>query len=478
MIAGLLLAIFMGKWVAGGQLVMPGLVIGAIFGAIFFLTLGRMYWYMIPFALASGLPAIPLGGRTVELGELFIAVSTAIFIARVAMKKSTMTLFRVENALVLICFVWICMVWCVNPTGFIFFGSETIGGRFYLKIVLGFCAFVIMASQEPEEKDFNRIIVLVLVGIIIKTALEYGTFRFFGTSTSGDSPEGFDAYTWQQALSWPAMLAAYYLFSRYKPSEIFGFQRPWTVMAYGASIFLALLSGKRIGLLLVLLTPILGGILYKQYRYIIIAAIIFSLGAFFVSTGQGNLFRLPYTAQRALSWLPADWEPDVRELGTSDKFRELLRQYAIEEIQRSPLIGKGYSVTVSDILTGMNMEKAEGSLEVQRLAGHAISRNWHNTWLGYSADFGIPFTVFYISMLLQVLILSFLLVQRLPHPTAVQVFCGFAFYMVAMKIIAIHTGGHAATDIFENWWIYGLVFSIYRNYLKGGLAIQQRKPMS
>jgi len=462
-VGGLLLALMMGKWVAGGSLMMPGLVIGGIFGAIFFLTLGRMYWYMIPFALASGLPAIPLGGRTIELGELAVAACTAIFVARVAMKKDRLVLFRATHFPLLFCFGYICFVWFLNPTGLLFLGSETMGGRYYLKIVLGFCAFLVMASQEPTEKDFLRIIYLVFAGIMLKTLYGIAAHFLFGGGPDINAQTGMvseEGYTWQQVIAGPATIITYYLFSRYRPSEIFGFQRPWAMVLYGTAIIVAALSGKRMGLFLTLSTPFLSALVYREYRHILIASALGALGLVSISMGQGNVFVLPFTAQRALSWLPADWDPSLKQLGSGDIFRKELREIAMDDIRENPIFGKGYATSVSDVITGYNMMEHGSGLELERVMGHAMSKNWHNMWLGYAADFGIPYMVMYVVLYIMAFTLSLKLARGLPHPSTRQIFCLYAFFSVCAKIFTINSSGHSALDAFETWWLYGLLFAV------------------
>jgi hypothetical protein len=461
-VAGLGVALMMGRWVASGRMMMPALIIGGIFGAIFFLTLGRLYWYMIPFALASGLPAIPLGGRTIELGELFVAACTAIFVARVAMKRDRLVVFRLTHIPIILSFAWICLVWSQNPTGFVFFGSGVMGARSYLKIGLAFCAFIVLASQSPTDKDFERIIVLVFIGILANAA--WGLFQAFflgGPTSEATANLSFEGYTWHQILAGPALICVWYLLARFKISELFTIQRPWGIALYMAAAFLAMLSGKRMALALVLIAPFIAAILHKEYGKIWLGALVGLITTSIIILGHGTIFTLPYTAQRALSWIPAEWDISLQTLGTGDTFREQLREYAMDEIKQNPWIGKGYALQMDDIMASLNMQSTAAGVFQQQAVAYAMGRAWHNRWLGYTADFGIPFTAMLPFIYLIAITLSYKLSTTLPHGTGRRIFAIYAFLFTFQQIVTSHTSGHSANDAFATWWVYGLLFALY-----------------
>jgi hypothetical protein len=68
MAVGLLIALFLGMAVGEGRRIQIAAVFAVMVGAPLLLSLGKNYWYLIPASLLSGLPAIPLGGRNINLG--------------------------------------------------------------------------------------------------------------------------------------------------------------------------------------------------------------------------------------------------------------------------------------------------------------------------------------------------------------------------------------------------------------------------
>jgi hypothetical protein len=464
-ILGLGAALLMGSWVGSGNIMLPALVIGGSAGLATLLLLGRHYWYLIPFSVLSGLPAIPLGGRTVNLVEVSIAACSAIFFARLAMKRERLVVFRPTHAVLLLSFAWVCWIWYLNPTGFAALGSGTIGARYYINIILGFLGFLVLASQKPTEEDFRRLLWIVFAGVMISTA--YGIFSFFvlggaeAEASASASAGGLEEYTWHQIIAGPSLIGAYLIFAYNKPSQVFGLQKPLLPILYLLAFGVATLSGKRMSILLILMAPLLGCVINKEYRYALIGMILGGAMLTSLLFAQGSVITLPFTVQRSLSWLPGNWDPSLQELGRGDIFRVQLRELATHEIKRSPLIGRGYATSFSDVLSGYTMMEQGSGLELEKVMGHAASKNWHNRWLGYSADFGIPFAVLLAWLYLTGIIVSWRLTQSSgPHSYA-RVFSLFAFFWICQQIITSHTSGHTAQDALNNWWLYGLLFATY-----------------
>jgi len=432
-------------------------IFGVVFGVLIFFALDHRYWYTIPFALNANLPAIPLGGRTVESGELVIAACTAIFLARLALKKEQFVIFRPLHIPFLLFFCWVCWVWFLHPTGLLFFGSETIGGRYYLKIALGFCAFVILASQRPTERDLWWIIALLLLGIVVGTLWQLADFFFFGGGA--DETDGESFYSWHQVLSGPAIALTGFIFARYKPSEVLSLKNLAVLTFYGCALVLALFSGKRMGLGVVLLIPLLSTIVFKQYNYTIIGGLLGIAAMTILVAGQGRFFNLPLTVQRTMSWLPADWDPAMENLGTGDFFRESLREIAWEQIQRNPWMGKGYAIDLQEIVSSIDLTGYQDATFEQTI-GHAVAGNWHNRWLGYWADFGFPILPFFVGILIVGIVTSYKLVQFFPHGSAFRTYSAFAFFEICKFAVTSHTSGHTALDVFNRWWIFGLLFAL------------------
>ncbi len=463
MAVGLLVALFLGMAVGEGKRMHIAAVFAVMVGAPFLLSLGKNYWYLVPASLLSGLPAIPFGGRSINLAELCIALCFGIFITRVAFKLDKIVFWRATHIPIYLFMAWVVFIFCLYPVGLAAFGAATIGGRFYVQLVLAFMAFLIIASREITEKDLKWVLFFILGGSIVNTVYAIASYLIFGPGDEilnpGADTEGF--YTWHQGLSVPALAITFLLFAWKKPSEVIGFRNPLLTLLYLICIGLALYSGKRMGLVAVLMAPMLGAVLHKQFYYLFlgtIAALALSLTIIF---GHGDIFRLPLQMQRALSILPADWDREIRNMERgADPFRESLRRFAMENIERHPIIGRGFAIEYSEIIGQIMATRYVGGGDSQA-APYAIGRAWHNTWLGYAADFGIPLSVIQAFLYLTVLVVAYKAWFLCPARSLQKILVGYIFIFTFRDILASHTSGHSAQDAYDRWWMYGLLFAIF-----------------
>jgi hypothetical protein len=460
---GLLIALFLGMAVGEGRQMHIVAVFAVMVGAPLLLSLGKNYWYLIPFSLLSGLPAIPFGGRNIDLAELSIALCFGIFITRVAFKLDKIVFWRATHIPIYLFMAWVLFIFSLYPVGLAAFGAATMGGRFYLQLVLAFMAFLIIASREITEKDCKWIILFILSGSAINATYSIGSFLLFGPGDEilnpGADTEG--SYTWHQSLSIPAMAVVFLLFSWKKPRDILGFRNPILLLLYLFAIALSLYSGKRMALIAVLVAPLVSAVVYRQYTYIFagsLFAVIFSLAVIF---GHGELFRLPPQMQRTLSWLPAKWDSEFYNMaGGKDPFREALRRFARQNIEKNPVVGRGFAIEYSEIIGQIGASRYLGGDDMQA-APYAIGRAWHNTWLGYAADFGIPLSVIQGILYLTVLIIAFKTSRAYPFGALQSIVAIYILIFTVRDLLASHTSGHSALDAYARWWMYGLLFALY-----------------
>lgn len=459
---GILLAFFMGRAAGQGQLMHIALVFGVMIGAPLLLSLGKNYWYLIPASLLSGLPAIPFGGRNIDLAEVCIALCFGIFVTRVAFKHDKLILFRKTHIPIYLFLAWVLFVFCLNPVGFAVFGSATMGARFYAQIALAFCAFLVVTSREITEKDCKWIIVFIVLGTCINTFYSVASFFLFGPGDEILNPnadaEGY--YTWHQNLASPAVSVAFLLFAWKKPSQVFTFRDLRFLVLYLLTIVVVLLSGKRLAVIGVFLAPMVSAFVFRQYFYIVSTLFLSSFLIAGIMFTHGDLFKFPLQIQRSLSWLPAEWDPEFHDMaGGRDPFRESLRRYALENIKRDPIIGKGFAIEYSVIIAQINSSRYLSGNDMQA-APYAIGRAWHNTWLGYAADFGIPLSVIQGILILVVLWAAFYSSRNQPLGSFKSILSIYLFIFFFRDLVGSHTGGHSALDAFSRWWMYGVLFAI------------------
>lgn len=462
LLLGLGLSIVLGSAVGSSDFQMVAVVFGAGLAATTFVVLGNNYWLLIPFSLGATFPALPIGGRAIDFPELTITACALFYLLRVATRKEKFHVIQSVNIPFLIFIAWVVMIFVLNPIGLAMLGSSIGGGRFYFKLGLAFASFFVLASRTYSQRDMRWVFGLLIFGALF--GMMYNIADHFLQGSTIDPRTGMvseGAYSWHQVLSWPALTIAFLIFSRWSPREVFGLQRPWVIAAYALCLILVLFSGKRMALLAVLLAPIVSAIMFRQQLYVFIAAGSLILLTAFLAVGQGQWFSLPLVAQRTLSWLPGDWDSEFQYIeGGRDEWRAELRRVALANISRDPIIGRGFTVDISETLTAIGMKAYEGSVEAQA-AAYALGRSWHNRWLGYAADFGIPLSIIQGIIYIVVLLLSASCFKKLGNHDARGVFSLYVFIFTVRDVVASWTSGHSAHDAFERWWMYGILVGIY-----------------
>ena len=471
-LVGLVMAVFMGSAVGTADFGLVSSVLGiGIFGAVF-LAFGKNYWMLIPLSLGASFPAVPFLGRAIEFPELVIASCAVVFAARVATRKERLVVFRSVNVPVLLFIAWAGMVFALNPTGFAALGSNVGGGRFYIKLGLAFAAFLILSNRTYSERDIKWVFACLVFGAVFSLIYDFSMLAFGNPvvdQTTGMVQEGF--YTWHQSLSVPAMTIIFLISAKWRPKEIWSLQRPWLVAVYVICFVMVLMSGKRRALVSVFVAPVVSAIMFRQYVYIFVTLGITLSAVGTLLIGQGQWFTLPMVAQRTLSWLPGDWDQEFGSMeGGSDAFRKELRSIATQLIKQHPIIGNGFAVDIQETTIAATMAEAGGDIAIQ-VAGFALGRSWHNTWLGYAADFGIPLSVIQLIVYLSAAVLSIKVFRHYGNSSWFGVFALYLLIFTVRDLIASHTSGHSALDAWQRWWMYGIVIAIFIQSVQGARVL-------
>ena len=464
LLAALVLTFVLAVAVGKGELITVFIGLTVLVSTALVLMLGDRYWLLIPFAFTSQLPAIPIQGRFLELPEIVSVLCTAAFLVRYAVKRQPFTLFRREHAPMLLYAGWIIFTFFLNPVGLSSAASGLGGARFYAKILMALAAFLIMANQKVTEKDCKTIIILLLVGSVLESAYQISIYflPFLGLNESlqlDADPDSF--YSWHQSLGSVPILLITLGFARYKASELFSMHRLWAVIGFALCVALVAMSGKRAALASIPIFAILAALVRRERGYLMLWLAGAGMAAAIIVLGHGYFFRFPLTVQRAFSTLPAQWDAELGSMeGGIDPFRAELRRQALKKIESNPWVGKGFQMDLS-LANALSAQYASrgGDVELQ-VASCAMGSAWHNTWLGYAADFGIPASVLVGIIYLTVLVRSGKTFRASPPNSLTQTLALYIFLCVGRDILSSHTSGHASLDAFSRWWMYGLLVAL------------------
>jgi O-antigen ligase len=449
---------FIGAAIGHGEFIQIYLLFFAIAALIAVFGMGSRYWMLIPISFSLNLPAIPFRGRAFELPELTITACSIIFACRYAINTRGVTIFRWPHASVILYTIWAAFIFALHPVGMMVTGSSTGGARFYFKIALALASFLIVANQKISERDARWIIRLLVLGSVVNMTIGILEYKLFPALVYQDPNTRIEYYTWHQSMALPAYWFMLWLVSRYKIKEIFGLTHPWAVFVVIVCIGLAAISGKRAGFASVLLLPLIAAILRKEYSFLIAGTVFCAVLVFVLTAGQGTWFNLPLQVQRSLSYLPGNWDWEVRsEFQTGiDPFRQEMRELAWKNIEQRPFFGQGYGINRQEIY-GI---AARGDLHMFTLLSLALGSSWHNTWLGIWADFGLPPVIFWAIFWIQAVSIGFWCYRETPHASPLRTLVLMLLLSFIIAICRSWTSGHSADDAFSSWWMFGVLVSL------------------
>ena len=431
----------------GSTMLAKFLVIGII-GMVTLFFLDERYWLISSFLFGfqDTLPVVKFTGM--ELGALVLIV---MFFIRHALHRDVV--FRGSKALVVAAvpfLVWMCLVWYMNPVGMFIFGSSTMGGRFYLKVLLAFFSMLCLSSIPFSEKWCKEFLVAFVLGNVACVI----------RSLFGSTEQLFVAGETNYQYAHLYYVAMFFL-ARYSAIQILS--RSWVFLGFLVSFGLTVYSGNRHSVGEAALFGLVAPLVLKRERFrtfllMGVACVVLGFGI----AGQGRLWNLPFSVQRSLSFLPGKWSSRLESYGFNDNFRATLRMYAREHIAERPWFGDGgFSLDYSE------MAWVAGRGGGDMYSGHILSRNWHNVWLGMAADFGIPLSLAWAIFSVSVLLWGFKKCREFPPGNWSETAFLYFYLVCAVNFIDFfYAGGHTAKTP-ERWFVYvGAMAAVHAGFLR------------
>lgn len=453
--------------IAAGQVQSGRGIAAIILGLAAMILLDRRYWLLLPILSGFGLkvPGLPFSG--VELGQIAVV---GIHFLRLGLHRDTAVKLDSNTWYVFPPFLWMFMIFCMNPAGMRILGTSTIGSRFYMQVALGFCAFFALASQRLTEADCKllfRVYVFSTAfglcrGLLIPQA-DPDSVIFDGTQPERNSRYAFIAFG----------TLYMFLFSRYSLQQILGSGLRLALAAIFA--VLTIYSGKRQMAGRLFIIPWASVFLRRSGRGLAAcASVVGAILMLFVIAGDGALWQTPKSAQRALSIVaPKKYLGSAATGGSKDLFREGMRRQARIVIAEHPFVGrKGFS---------MDLERSAWSLggfgNDALYAGHAYSGNWHSTWYAFAADFGLPCMVLFALFFLRSVYFSAKQTRVIKPGTY---FHAMAMYLAMESLCTLafsYTSGHSALTFMGICQSYGWAIAVGMSAHRQGF-VQRRQVFS
>jgi hypothetical protein len=432
------------------------LLVLAIAGPAAVFLLGKNYWLLIPFGIVSNLPAIPLGGRAIAFSEAWILASALFFLVRFPFGDHSLKIVGREYFLLYAYAGLAFVIFLAGGTGLAILGASSFGARSYITIGLAVFAILIIANQPISENQCKWLVRTLLVGGCVATVV--GISRVLLGIESYAQGEGALFYTWHQHLRYAPMVIALFLIARYPLTEVMSRPRVFVLLALALCMVAVLLSGKREAVVSIIIFAVGSMVARRSWAILVSGSAIVAVLLSVVVLGHGKLLELPPVAQRALSFLPGDWDAEVKYMA-SDPFRETLNRLAFEKIRRSPWIGEGYAMS-SDAFS-LDYRRY-GFTADQSYAAYfmAEGHQWHNIWTATAVDFGIPATIIWALLWLQILVQSYRVCNRTRVGSYRHVVAMMILLITVTDIITSWVGGHSANTLMSLSWQFGIILAL------------------
>lgn|GEM_PF-1980174 len=466
-------AFVLGNLIAQGNILMAYLGLLVVVGLVALQQLKSSFWLLIPFAMISNLPAISIIIASLTLGELWILASL-VFVGLYWILERRKLQFALKGSgkWMYGYFGWSLLILAMNPVGMTAAGADAGGLRFYFKIALAFCAFFIIANSTMGEKNAKRMIVLLLVGVAAETVFNLvGAFvpqvSFLTATAAGGAGDAMGFYGWSQLLAVLPALAIPFILARFTISELFHPSKWWVSLTALVLLVMVLASGKRSLAVIVLIYPGLIAVIRGRVAIAIAYGMAGVVGFICLYGVHLSGISLPKNTQRVLSVVPgiAGLDRDVTR-SSENSFRETLNRIALEEIRARPTLGEGFKMDVDTLYyLETNPNKVLGLGDHFDGAKHAATSNWHNTWLGISADFGIPAAVIFAFVMIFYIRHSLKILRRLDPKSYQWTLVAGLLAIVIGELLRSWQFGHASLSYWQISWKVGVLFAV-DNWLK------------
>lgn len=358
----LVIAMFVAYWIGEQRTI--ELTLCVAIAIVVFITVGMQHraWLLILFAwgmtgTSSYLP-FSLSIRDVSILLAFSAYATHRIVTHADVRRP----FHILDAILAANIIWLAVGFVHHPVGFRIFGATTIGGRPYINIALALLAFWVVVRLPNSVKSVSRVPLYMLAGTSVIAVLNlivsiapsttvylypfYGGVDLSGYAQMIGVESDVMRLTGLRPFGYTLVLV---LCAYRKPRVLFNPLRPWFYLLLLGFAAL-LLSGFRSVLLGVMVMLAIASWLHRGWRGLVMTTVPAGLLLVAVIAGQGKLYELPLSMQRALSFLPGQWSPIVlasAEQSSESRFKwwhDVIEQDLIKDWR----YGDGFGVLESD----------------------------------------------------------------------------------------------------------------------------------
>ena len=432
-ILGLILAIVVGQSVGENDLKLLAIGLAIIIGAVIILGAGRNIWLLIPFCW-------PLTGRVsilpipLNVQELAIVAATGTYIFLIVFKYK---LYKPRTSgleiVLLLNLLWIAGVFIRNPVGVKAMGSEMLGGRPYFEILMACCAFWVL-TRTLMKPHLARTFPILMAGGSFGASMLGLLTTFVPSLTPLIAPfySGVDttAYLRQEfrpdladnvgrltVLRGVGIQVANVLISLFRPLTLLNPFRIVPFALFALSFLAIFLSGFRSALIGTAAAFVIASYFWGGLRDCFRAVFLAIAAIMCLVVAQSLGLPIPKPAQRALSFIPAEWDPDAVESaeGTSewrlDMWQVILRNPDL--YLRNPILGSGFGFSAQDLEIQLQAAfGGTGYIGGSQFEAQLITGAYHNGPLSAIRFAGVIGLLLYYALMIAMIRFAFNLAKQ------------------------------------------------------------------
>lgn len=373
---GLVFAWISGNYVTDENYLPIAVVLGALLVSTMFFGIGTSIYLLIPicWGLTGSVRALPL---PFSVRQLVIITAGAVFISTIIFKRQkAKTVYDLLDLVLLLNLLWLAIVYFRNPVGVAALGgSERVGGKPYVDVFLGVFAYYILIRQRISPsfsvKIVNWIVVIAafnsLAGILNvyipsvagKLSIFYSGFspaEYLEATGMQDVEIGSSRLTSLQGFGATLIL---YIVSMINPSQLFIPNNAKYLLGYISGVIMIFLSGFRSAITGVLITTMTASMLRERFVGLVKVGFFVSILTMCCIGLSYTSLHIPLTAQRALSFLPGNWDyAAANDAKGSSEWRFEMWKIVLtsDRYIRNKIFGDGFGMLRSDyeiMLSGM-----------------------------------------------------------------------------------------------------------------------------
>ncbi len=434
---------------------------------VLIIGLQRQVWILIllGWSLTGSIVLLPVPASGRDLAVLVTACAYAAY--RVVARAQFRQKWGPLGAVIALNAAYFAFTFYLHPVGLRILGGKTLGGRPYFTICMALMGYWVLWRLPNSIKTVSRIPLFILASMAAAVSLYALAYVF--PSVPSQIPFLY------AALSAEAYTAGANMgeeFARYTYLGFFGSTLLVTLIAYYPS--LALLNPLRprfyaflMGTICVLVSgfrSIFGAVcgmfglsvwVNRGFQNFLMTCLVGGLLLLGLGAGQGRLYELPDSTQRALSFLPGQWNPVIAaeaKQSTEGRF-EMWGRIITEGIIKDWWFGDGFGASVGD----WALATRKGFTETVLLMG-----GYHNGPLSAIHFVGIVGLVLFYVLMIMSAVYSYRCVKKCRGTLLQPVSIYLAIQLIWIPIQYTFVFGGYDSDMAQQIFLVGLLRLVMR----------------